>query len=295
MNDELPAGILLFAYLLAFVVVITMLYQIFRGGVIYLRLLIRSITNTGADLLETAVYKTTRRRFTPYLERSSKKLTTEEETWLREHLSYYHRLNDRKKKVFQNRIIDFRDNHTIQGWRSFEVTDEMILLVSALAVQLTFGFRKYYLTAFKRIFVVPTNYYNKFTKQYHKGETHPMGVVVLSWDNLIHGIEVPDDNLNLGLHEFAHALVIQRLKAPGYTDPLFKIWYDKLTRNLEEPRLFELLSSNNYFRKYARTNRMEFFACATEAFFETPNEFKKALPKLYGYMCNMYNQDPSLL
>jgi Mlc titration factor MtfA (ptsG expression regulator) len=184
------------------------------------------------------------------------------------------------------------DSIEISGRREFEVTRDMELLISATAVQLTFGWRKYYLSMFKRIFVFPTAYYNRFTKNFHKGETSPQGVVVLSWDSFEKGHSIPDDNLNLGIHEFAHALVIQRNKSPQYSDPIFKRWVDKLSKMLENPRAFKVLSEHPYFRKYARANEMEFFAVATEAFFETPGEFKNALPNLYGLMCKMYNQNP---
>ncbi len=86
------------------------------------------------------------------------------------------------------------DSIEIAGRQNFEVTRDMELLISATAVQLTFGWRKYYLSMFKRIFVFPPAYYNRFTKNYHKGETSPQGVVILSWDSFKKGHAIPDDN-----------------------------------------------------------------------------------------------------
>ena len=292
MEEQPPILLILIAYLIAAFVIIMLFVNLFRFLGYTFITAFRQLTNTGADLLESSFHTLTRKRFRPFLERTGKQLPPDQESWLEENFYYYRNLSSHHKRVFQNRVIHFQKNHIVQGWREFEITPEMDLLVSALAVQLTFGFRKYFLSAFKRIFIVPSIYYNKYTKNYHKGETSPMGVVVLSWDYLQKGIEIPDDNLNLGLHEFAHALVIQRVKSPEYSDPVFRIWYDRLEKNLKHPEIFKALSSHSYFRPYAQTNAMEFFAVATEAFFETPDEFRRELPRLYELMCKMYNQDP---
>ncbi len=51
-------------------------------------------------------------------------------------------------------------------------------------------------------------------------------------------------------------MIIQRNKSPHYTDPIFMRWVDKLSRMLENPRAFKVLSEHPYFRKYARANEM---------------------------------------
>jgi len=248
--------------------------------------------NILETIFEALTYKVTGDYVSPFINNHSRRLEAAELKLLQENIFYYQALAPKAKRIFENRVVNFMDSIEISGRREFEVTRDMELLISATAVQLTFGWRKYYLSMFKRIFVFPTAYYNRFTKNFHKGETSPQGVVVLSWDSFEKGHSIPDDNLNLGIHEFAHALVIQRNKSPQYSDPIFKRWVDKLSKMLENPRAFKVLSEHPYFRKYARANEMEFFAVATEAFFETPGEFKTALPNLYGLMCKMYNQNP---
>ena len=249
-------------------------------------------SNILETVFEALTYKVTGNYVAPFINNHSKRLTEVELKLLQENIFYYQALAPKAKRIFENRVVNFMHSIEISGRQKFEVTRDMELLISATAVQLTFGWRKYYLSMFKRIFVFPTAYYNRFTKNYHKGETSPQGVVVLSWDSFEKGHIHPHDNLNLGIHEFAHAIVIQRNKSPEYSDPIFMRWVDKLSRMLEDPRAFKTLSEHPYFRKYARANEMEFFAVATEAFFETPREFKSALPNLYGLMCKMYNQNP---
>lgn len=249
-------------------------------------------SNFVEAVIEHLFYNVTGSNVAPFINNRSKRLSVSELELLEKNIFYYQALAPKAKRIFENRVVNFMHSIDISGRKDFEVTREMELLISATAVQLTFGWRKYYLSMFKRVFVFPTAYFNRFTQNYHKGETSPQGVVVLSWDSFRKGHEIPNDNLNLGIHEFAHALVIQRNKSPEYADPIFMRWVDKLSRTLENPRAFKTLSEHPYFRKYARTNEMEFFAVATEAFFETPGEFKLALPNLYGLMCKMYNQNP---
>ena len=65
---------------------------------------------------------------------------------------------------------------------------------------------------FKRILIYPDQYYSTITHRYHKGEVNPAAqAIVLSWNNFLAGYARPDDSLNLGLHEMAHALEIENL------------------------------------------------------------------------------------
>jgi Mlc titration factor MtfA (ptsG expression regulator) len=251
-----------------------------------------SFKNFLEALAEYLYTKITGKYIAPFVSNKTSSLTTDEKQYLSKHVVYYRALSAHKKQIFENRVINFMHSIEISGKSDLEITREMELLISASAVQLTFGWRKYYLSMFKRIFVYPSVYYNRNTQNYHKGETSPRGVVVLSWDSFMEGLEITDDNLQLGLHEFAHAVVLQRNLSPEYSDPIFKHWVDKLSKMLENPQVFKAISHHPYFRKYARVNEMEFFAVATEAFFETPADFKNSLPNLYALMCKMYNQNP---
>lgn len=43
---------------------------------------------------------------------------------------------------------------------------------------------------------------------------------------------------------------------------------------------------------YAGQDAAEFFACASEAFFEAPNRLHGAYPSVYGQLADFYLQDP---
>ena len=51
----------------------------------------------------------------------------------------------------------------------------------------------------------------------------------------------------------------------------------------------------HFLRKYALTNKEEFFAVAVENFFERPAAFKTALPELYSILAKLLKQDPTVL
>lgn len=125
----------------------------------------------------------------------------------------------------------------------------------------------------------------------HYGEVNPKGVIVLSWNRLVKGYAIPDDKINLGLHEMAHALmhtIIHSNNHDAGLDP-----YLKNIVRLSREEMGKIKSDKaHFFRKYAGTNIYEFFAIAVEYFFEVPEEFKKELPNLYQYLTLLLKQDP---
>ena len=106
----------------------------------------------------------------------------------------------------------------------------------------------------------------------------------------------PNDGHNVVFHEFAHALDFNDHVADG-TPPLgsreqFDRWVEVMTQHYEE-----LLDSRqrrrSVLRAYGATNPAEFFAVATEAFFEKPRSMQRKLPELYDVLKDYYRQDPA--
>ncbi len=171
----------------------------------------------------------------------------------------------------------------------------MKLLIAATSVQITFGMRSYMLKEFERIVVFQDAYYNPKVNQHHKGEVDENGTVILSWKHFQEGIAIPDDNLNLGIHEFAHTIAIQRLNNRQFTDRYFVKAFDKLMKSVSNPSFRKRIVSRARLRTYAMTNPMEFFAVATEYFFESPEELKRNHHTIYKLFVEMYNQDLAAL
>lgn len=215
---------------------------------------------------------------------------------LEKYFTYYKRLSRANKQVFEQKLLYFILS---KRWvpRQFEaVTDEMKVLIGACAIQLTFGLPRAYLQHFNTLIIYPDNYYSTITKRYHKGEVNPAyGVIVLSWRSFAEGYLLhPENAVNVGLHEMAHALRIENIiRSEDYK------YFDEELLNKFDAYAYRICHENDpgllFFRPYACTNEHEFFAVAVENFFERPAAFKSAEPQLYNILCRLLNQDPLLL
>ena len=178
------------------------------------------------------------------------------------------------------------------GREGLVLTDEIRLLISAAAVQLTFGLRDYRITHLHTINVFPRIFYSKLFETHFKGLSTQGGVLSLSWHDFKEGYADEHDRLNLGLHELAHALNID-LDEDGNFDQHFANAFERWKeRAMEE---FQRLKDGqiNFLRSYGSRNMHEFFAVCIEHFFESPEEFKRRLPRLYWDLAAMLNQDPA--
>lgn len=208
------------------------------------------------------------------------------------HFQYFNQLSKKDKERFIIRAYKLSKLKNIVGRQDFIITEEVKLFIVAAQVQLTFGFKQYTLNKFHTILVYPDAYENKIIGNMHYGEVNPKGVIVLSWKRLVKGFEIPDDKINLGLHEMAHALMHTIIYSNNHEYGLDPYLRDIVRLSQNEMEKIKS-SDHHFFRKYAGTNIYEFFSIAVEYFFEVPNEFKKELPELYQYMVRLLKQDPA--
>lgn len=219
-----------------------------------------------------------------------RKLDKSQSAFLENNFSFYKKLSAKKKKFFNHRVASFIAKYQFIGQGEFVVTAEMQLLFAASFVMLTFGMRHYLIENFNKIIIYPEIYYSIITKEYHKGEFNPaLKALVFSWKDFQDGLNYENDNLNLGLHEFSHALYFHGLRGRDQSSVVFSDSYSKIKSYLNRPEILNQLIASNYFRIYAYTNHVEFFAVVLEHFFETPEQFKKEHPELYHNVCVMIN------
>ena len=212
---------------------------------------------------------------------------------LKKYCAYYNLLSRRDKVNFEKRVQRFMYSKRFIPRGVDHITDEMRVLISASAIQLTFGLRKIFLTHFDKILIYTDAYYSNITQKYHLGEVNPRaGIIIISWKSFIDGYANLSDSLNLGIHEMAHAIHFENKIRNEEYEFLGK---DALLR-LEKITAREIVKINtkqeHFFRPYAGANEYEFFAVALEYFFEKPTEFKSALPDLYDTLKKLLNQDP---
>jgi len=177
------------------------------------------------------------------------------------------------------------------GREGLVITDEIKVLISAAAIQLTFGLKDYMISHLYAINVFPRIFFSKYLNANLKGLNTQSGVLSLSWNDFKEGFAVEDDKINLGLHELAHALYID-LDEEGNYDEHFSAYFEKWEDVAMKDYLELKEKKTTFLRGYGGTNMHEFFAVCVEHFFEAPKEFKKQLPHLYNYLMLMLNQDP---
>ena len=123
--------------------------------------------------------------------------------------------------------------------------------------------------------------------------------VRLGWYWAEQGMEDGCDNYNVVLHEFAHVLdrmPDNRSRADPHIEKsdLANDWKSFAEAEFKDLcKRWERKSGLRVVREYGTTNKAEFFACSTEAFFERSEELKLCRPRLYEWFENIYGVDPS--
>ncbi|MFN2523670.1 MAG: zinc-dependent peptidase [Mycobacteriales bacterium] len=119
------------------------------------------------------------------------------------------------------------------------------------------------------------------------------GPVVVAWDQALAGASGTVPGHNVVLHEFAHKLDMLDGTIDG-TPLLPRDVRDDWVRICTE--VYDDLISGHPrppMRWYGATNPGEFFAVATEVFYEQSRELRDAEPDLYGVLARFYRQDPA--
>src|SRR5881227_3456657 len=130
------------------------------------------------------------------------------------------------------------------------------------------------------------------------GETgRRMGSLVLSWDAAKSGAHDPSDGKNVVLHEFAHQLDFEDFAADGVPNLRSRndrlSWFRVMKMEFAALRAADETGVSTLLDTYGASNPAEFFAVATEAFFERPRALRRQHPKLYGEMERFFRQNPA--
>jgi Mlc titration factor MtfA (ptsG expression regulator) len=114
--------------------------------------------------------------------------------------------------------------------------------------------------------------------------------LALSWEDFKKGFDDYEDKVNLGIHEFAHAIHLNSLKERDVSSTIFSDSFNELVTLLStDENLKNNLVTSNYFRNYGYTNQYEFIAVIIEAFIENPKDFRNQFPQVYNKTKQMLN------
>ena len=206
---------------------------------------------------------------------------------------YFQKLGIEDQLLFAERVQRFIRSkdfyiYSPKGYR------EMPILVSAAAVQITFGLRDYLLPHFANIIIHPEEYIAYDPLRVLMGNVQGRSIT-LSWKHFLEDYQQPTDGKNVGLHEMAHALQVQYLFRKSKRSNAFKEDFEHYDRVDDEVLHAEKNKTSNLFDANALSNKNEFWATSIELFFEKPVVLKEQYPHLYSSICLVLNQDPATM
>lgn len=203
-------------------------------------------------------------------------------TFLNDYSSFYRGIDDEAKIRFERDIQIFLSDFSIQGTRRGEIDMETRLLVAAGAAALIHGRPDWEPPIPDGVVVYPGERFNRHYQSgrgFYAGMATHRGPLILTEGSLEQSFRDPHDGYNVIYHELAHYFDLES-GSSGWKDFFTREWED-MFRDGSEP----------FLRSYAGTNEAEFFAVATEVFFENPREMKERKPKLYNALKEFYNLD----
>jgi Mlc titration factor MtfA (ptsG expression regulator) len=193
------------------------------------------------------------------------------------------------------------------GISDFQITEEVIVTISAQAALLVLHADDYY---FDRVGAILVHGKGPKVRMVHplggavlveegvpiSGQHLEQGEVRLAWDQVLAGGRDPHDGFNVVLHEFAHHLDwldgeydgVPPLKNPADRSH----WLDVLDDVCGQIREDLRDGYDTLLPDHASDSTIELFAYATEAFFELPHELAEDHPELFDCLLSFYITDP---
>ncbi len=221
---------------------------------------------------------------------------------------HYRQLTAEDQAQLLRSVRIFVAEKSFLGCAGVEITDEVRVIVAAGACLLLLGLPD--LDVFPRlreIIIYPHDFketieaigpdgarYN--IERIRAGEAWRRGPVVLAWNSVAHSIQGPRDGYNVILHEFAHVIDLQNGEADGVPPlsppELRQRWKSVFFGEYREFVDQQRYGGMSFIDPYGATDPAEFFAVATEHFFEQPGEMKVTHPALYKLFVDFYRRDP---
>jgi len=230
---------------------------------------------------------------------------------LQKNVPYVRSLDEEEVARLQDLVQVFVSEKIFVGCGGLQIDDEIRVTIAASACILLLGIEHDLYVRVESILVYPSSVRppqwepNVMNPQVSVvegrplllGEAHLRGPVILVWDAVEHGNRHPTMGHNVVFHEFAHKLDMLDGDLDG-TPPLrsteqYKDWGMVCGRVYKELRAKVEAGEPTLLDPYGATSEAEFFAVATEYFFERAVELERQQPDLYDVLHDFYQQDPA--
>lgn len=216
---------------------------------------------------------------------------------MEEKVAFYRALSRDDKKLFEQRIQLFLSTTRVEAGAVI-VTDYDRLLVAFSAIIPVWGFPKWHYFNLEAVYLL--NHAFNQDLEFFKENSTIIGMVgtgvlagklVLSKPHLYEGFENPHDKKNVGIHEFVHLVDMADGQGDGFPERLMSYQYSAPWFELVFQKMAAIESGDSNIPEYGATNRVEFFAVASEYFFERSLMLKNKHPELYACLQDFYQQD----
>lgn len=241
--------------------------------------------------------------FTKFLSRPSRSsrddsaFSADHRQFLSKEVEFYQQLSELEQKDFRQRVLLFLETTEIVG-NGVQVSDEDRLLVAASAIIPVWSFKNWHYINLHTVILVPAAFNQE--AQIGQSDSNALGMVgtgvfagkmILSQPALHAGFKNSRDKKNVGIHEFAHLIDMADGKGDGFPEKLKDHSYSVPWFQFIEGKIQEIQQNKSNIDRYGATNTTEFFAVASEYFFERPDMMKKKHPQLYNDLSSFYQRD----
>jgi Mlc titration factor MtfA (ptsG expression regulator) len=225
-------------------------------------------------------------------------------------LAFYRLLTLAEQDRLRHDVRIFVAEKNWEGVHGLELTDSMRVRIAAHACYLILGLDLGCYDRTMSILVYPDAYSvpQQFAlagggvvegRSHRLGENWYRGPIILSWPDVLAAGGEGSRTSNLVYHEFAHELDTLNGRSvdgtPVIESPdLARRWDTVMSRAYQR-----LCADCRYGRPtlldcYGTQDRGEFFAVATEAFFQQPVRMQRREPEMYDILAAYFRQDPAV-
>jgi len=225
--------------------------------------------------------------------------------YLNDGMFHWRWLDDDERSRMEDLIKGFLHDKRFEWSNGLVPSDQIRVLVAASACLLILGLERAYFRDVGSIIMYPTGVVIKGKRGSPSvrgletesivpilGEAALHGPMVIVWDSAQRAASEPDGGHNVIYHEFAHKIDMADGSADGIP-PMDGALRDSW-ETVAEDEYQKLRAGENphpFLDPYGAVNRAEFFAVATEFFFDEPRAMERHMPDLYGVLRDFYRQD----
>jgi len=222
-------------------------------------------------------------------------------------IAVYRNLPTPLRMQLRKLIKQFLHQKTFSGSGGLVITDEIRVTIAAEACMLLLNRNSNVYPSLRYIIVYPDAFVVERAQGGMDGtisegangllgESWANGKVILAWDNVLQGAKNFEDGHNVVLHEFAHQLDSETGSTNGTpiltSNGGMQTWAKILADEFHELQRDSVKGKKSLLDYYGATNPAEFFAVATETFFEKPEQMNKHHAELFEVLKNYYRVDP---